>query len=53
MTSNSSTIWMGNIESWMDEAYLDSFLAELRIYPSKINIIRKENKRGIFYIIQL
>lgn len=28
--NTNKTLWMGNIESWMDEKYLDKVLSDLR-----------------------
>ena len=28
--NTNKTLWMGNIESWMDEEYLDKLLSDLR-----------------------
>lgn len=56
------TIWMGNIEPWMDEGFIQQLFSDLSkqfylsvigVFQKKITIIRKNNKRGIFKFILL
>lgn len=54
---NGKTLWMGNIEHWMDGKYITGVLNELEIFPKHITINKNENKRGndilkILYVIQ-
>lgn len=51
MNSCHSTLWMGNIESWMNHYYLSSLLNSANIYPSKIIIKNPINKRGCAFLV--
>ena len=36
MNTPNRTLWLGNIESWMDITFLKKFLSENNIFPKKI-----------------
>ena len=50
MNSSNKTLWLGNIESWMDYMFLKKFLEEINIFPKKISIKTKETKRGCAFL---
>lgn len=50
MTSSNSTLWMGNIEKWMDHAYLYNLLKTANIYPNRITIKNYKSKRGCAFL---
>ena len=39
------TLWIGNLEPWMEYKHLLNFLKELNIYPIKIIMKPKNNKK--------
>ena len=45
MTEKDRTLWMGNIQPWMNKNYLLSALRKINIIPNKINIKRFPNKK--------
>lgn len=50
MNTSNKTLWLGNIESWMDANFLKQFLAENNIFPKKISIKAKGTKRGCAFL---
>ena len=44
------TLWMGNIEPWMDSISLSNSLCELNILPQKIIVKNPPNKRGCAFL---
>jgi RNA recognition motif-containing protein len=50
MNSSNKTLWLGNIESWMDTMFLKKFLEEINIFPKKISLKIKETKRGCAFL---
>ena len=53
MTSPNSTLWMGNIEKWMNHTYLYNLLKSANIYPNKIIIKNYKSKRGCAFFDSL
>lgn len=45
MNTLNRTLWIGNLEPWVDYKYLLNYLKELKIYPIKINMKPKNNKK--------
>ena len=43
------TLWMGNIENWMDENYINQILTSINIKPIKIRILQNENPKSCFF----
>lgn len=50
MSSYQKTLWMGNIETWMNYAFLSSLLGKSNIHPKKIIIKNPSNKRGCAFL---
>ena len=50
MNTSNKTLWLGNVESWMDHMFLKKFLEEINIFPKKISIKTKETKRGCAFL---
>jgi len=50
MSSHHKTLWMGNIESWMNTVYLKSLLNSINIYPRRIILKNASNKRGCAFL---
>jgi len=50
MTSQKSTLWMGNIEKWMTLSYLSNLLQSINVYPSHITIKNYKSKRGCAFL---
>ena len=50
MNTYHKTLWMGNIEPWMNHAFLTSLLNNLNIFPKKIMIKNPQNKRGCAFL---
>ena len=50
MTQKDRTLWMGNIEPWMNKNYLISALNKIGIFPNKISIKRFVNKRNCAFL---
>ena len=50
MTEQNSTLWMGNIENWMNHTYLYNLLKSINIYPSHIILKNYPNKRGCAFL---
>ena len=51
MNTSNKTLWLGNIESWMDIAFLKDFLSENNIFPRKISIKAKGTTNITYYEI--
>ena len=45
MNSQNRTLWIGNLEPWMEYKHLLNFLKELNIYPVNVVLKPKTNKR--------
>lgn len=50
MSSRQKTLWMGNIEKWMNRIYITKILNNLNIYPKKVLLKNNENKRGCAFL---
>ena len=50
MTSSKCSLWMGNIEKWMNHAYLYNLLKSANIYPNRITIKNYKSKRGYAFL---
>ena len=50
MTEKDRTLWMGNIQPWMNKNYLLSALRKINIIPNKINIKRFPNKKSCAFL---
>ena len=50
MNTSDRTLWLGNIDQWMNKNYLTKILNELNIFPNKITIKAKGNKRGCAFL---
>jgi RNA recognition motif-containing protein len=50
MNTANKTLWLGNIESWMDSDFLKETLKELGIFPTKITLKTKVSKRGCAFL---
>ena len=50
MNSYHTTLWMGNIESWMNQAFLTTLLNRIDIFPKKIMVKNPQNKRGCAFL---
>ena len=50
MNTSNKTLWLGNVESWMNYTFLRKFLEEINIFPKKISIKTKETKRGCAFL---
>ena len=50
MLNYQNTIWMGNIQRYMDSNYLQSLLSSLNITPKKINVKININKPGYAFL---
>ena len=50
MSSQNSTLWMGNIENWMSQSYLHNLLKSANIYPNRIILKNYQNKRGCAFL---
>ena len=50
MNESSCTLWMGNIQNWMDQNYLYHLLKSANIYPNHITIKNYPSKRGCAFL---
>ena len=50
MNTYHKTLWMGNIEQWMNISFLSSILNEINIYPKRIILKNPSNKRGCAFL---
>ena len=50
MNIKNKTLWMGNIETWMNRSYILSFLNKINIFPKKINLKTSQTKRGCAFL---
>ena len=50
MNTYHKTLWMGNIEPWMNITFLSTFLNSLSIFPKKIILKNPPNKRGCAFL---
>ena len=50
MNTSNKTLWLGNVESWMNYTFLRKFLEEINIFPKKISLKIKETKRGCAFL---
>ncbi len=50
MSKYNKTLWMGNIEPWMNQQFLISVLNTVGIYPKKTIIKNPANKRGCAFL---
>ena len=50
MNTHHKTLWMGNIESWMNKAFLITLLNSINIFPRRIIVKNPPNKRGCAFL---
>ena len=50
MNKYHKTLWMGNIETWMTQNFLISFLNSSGIFPRRTTIKNPANKRGCAFL---
>ena len=50
MNTHHTTLWMGNIEPWMNISFLSSILNEINIFPQRIILKNPSNKRGCAFL---
>ena len=50
MTTHHKTLWMGNIEPWMNITFLASLLNGVNIFPKRIILKNPSNKRGCAFL---
>ena len=50
MNTPHTTLWMGNIEPWMNISFLSSILNEVNIFPQRIILKNPSNKRGCAFL---
>jgi RNA recognition motif-containing protein len=50
MNAHHKTLWMGNIESWMNQAFLIALLSSINIFPQRIIVKNPPNKRGCAFL---
>jgi RNA recognition motif-containing protein len=50
MNAYHRTLWMGNIEPWMNISFLSSILNEINIFPQRIILKNPSNKRGCAFL---
>ena len=48
--NSSRTLWMGNIEKWMDEKYIKKNLTLINVFPNKLSILHKDNQKSCCFI---
>ena len=46
----SRTLWMGNIENWMNENYICQLLNSINLNPIKIRILQNDNPKNCCFI---
>ena len=46
----SRTLWMGNIENWMNENYINQILNSLNLKPIKIRMLQNDNPKSCCFI---
>ena len=50
MNTYHKTLWMGNIEPWMNISFLSSLLNSIEIFPQRIIMKNPPNKRGCAFL---
>ena len=50
MNKHNKTLWMGNIEPWMNISFLSSLLNSIEIFPQRIIMKNPPNKRGCAFL---
>jgi RNA recognition motif-containing protein len=50
MNTKHKTLWMGNIEPWMNISFLSSLLNSIEIFPQRIIMKNPPNKRGCAFL---
>ena len=50
MNTHHKTLWMGNIEPWMNQSFLASLLNSVNIFPRRIIVKNPSNKRGCAFL---
>ena len=50
MNKHHKTLWMGNIESWMNHTFLITLLNSINIFPLRTIIKNPSNKRGCAFL---
>ena len=50
MNTHHKTLWMGNIEPWMNQSFLTSLLNSVNIFPRRIIVKNPSNKRGCAFL---
>ena len=50
MNTYHRTLWMGNIEPWMNHTFLNALLNSINIFPRRTIVKNPSNKRGCEFI---
>ena len=50
MTTHHKTLWMGNIEPWMNHTFLIALLNSINIFPLRTIVKNPSNKRGCAFL---
>ena len=50
MNTHHKTLWMGNIEPWMNHTFLTSLLNSINIFPKRTIVKNPSNKRGCAFL---
>ena len=50
MNTYHKTLWMGNIEPWINISFLSSLLNGINIFPKRIILKNPSNKRGCAFL---
>ena len=50
MNTHHKTLWMGNIEPWMNHTLLASLLNSINIFPRRTIVKNPSNKRGCAFL---
>lgn len=50
MNTHYKTLWMGNIEPWMNHTFLNALLNSINIFPRRTIVKNPSNKRGCAFL---
>ena len=50
MNKHNKTLWMGNIEPWMNQTFLNTLLSSINIFPINTIVKNPSNKRGCAFL---
>ena len=50
MNKHNKTLWMGNIEPWMNHTFLIALLNSINIFPLRTIVKNPSNKRGCAFL---